>query len=235
MRILVVAAHPDDEVLGCGATYAKHAANGDEVFVVILAEGITSRQGKRDRESAAEELTTLGKAAKKANDILGVKSLTLHSFPDNRMDSVDLLDVVKVVEEHVKEVQPAIVFTHHIGDVNVDHDVTHRAVVTACRPQGGQSVDHLLYFEVASSTEWQTPEAGRVFSPNCFVDVEETLPLKLRALEAYSSEMRDWPHPRSIRAVEHLARWRGVTIETEAAEAFIIGRSIARQKKTFGN
>lgn len=223
-RILVIAAHPDDEILGCGGAMAKHVQNGDLVHVVILAEGMTSRDQQRDREKRKEELEELVTAAKMANKIIGVTSLEFHEFPDNRMDSVDLLDIVKVVEHFVSKFKPDIVYTHHIGDVNIDHNCIHKAVVTACRPVPNQSVKQLLFFEVASSTEWQPPSSAPIFAPNWFVDISNTLDLKLKALEAYAIEMREWPHSRSITALEHLAKWRGASVGVEAAEAFIAGR-----------
>ncbi|OHB70611.1 MAG: GlcNAc-PI de-N-acetylase [Planctomycetes bacterium RBG_16_43_13] len=225
-KILVIAAHPDDEVLGCGATIAMHAKKGDEVHVVILAEGVTSRDDRRDPKGRKSELSELSKAAHSANKILGVKSLTLHDFPDNRMDSLDRLDVIKVVEQLIDKYCPETVYTHHAGDVNVDHRIIHEAVVTACRPIPSQPVKILLFFEIPSSTEWQTPCSAASFIPNWFVDVSSTMDAKLQALVAYNSEMRSWPHARSIEAVTHLVKWRGATVGSEAAEAFVLGRNL---------
>jgi LmbE family N-acetylglucosaminyl deacetylase len=226
MQILVIAAHPDDEVLGCGGTIVKHVQNGDEVHVVILAEGVTSRDKVRERESRVGELSQLARAAHEAGRILGVQSVELHDFPDNRMDSVDLLDVVKVVEMAIDKYKPDMVYTHHAGDVNIDHRIVHQAVVTACRPLPGQCVKTLISFEVLSSSEWQTPGSAPAFVPNYFVDISNCLDKKLKALEAYESEIRFWPHPRSLAAVEHLARWRGATAGVEAAEGFVLGRKL---------
>jgi len=223
---LFIAAHPDDEVLGCGGTIVKHVQNGDEVHVVILAEGVTSRDKVRERESRAGELSQLAQAAHEAGRILGVQSVELHDFPDNRMDSVDLLDVVKVVETAIDRYKPDMVYTHHAGDVNIDHRIVHQAVVAACRPLPGQCVKTLLFFEVPSSSEWQTPSSAPAFFPNYFVDISDCLNKKLQALEAYRSEMRPWPHPRSLEAVEHLAHWRGATVGVEAAEGFVLGRKL---------
>lgn len=225
-QVLVFAAHPDDEVLGCGGTIAKYAQRGDEVHVVILAEGVTSRDAERNRENWSTELSLLAGAAGEAQRILGYTSLRLHDFPDNRMDSVDLLDVVKVVERHIERVWPEVVLTHHAGDLNIDHRRIHEAVVTACRPQPTNPVRTLLFFEVPSSSEWQPPGLGPAFVPNWFEDVSRTLAIKHRAFEAYGAEMRLWPHPRSIEAVTHLARWRGACVGSEAAEAFILGRNL---------
>ena len=226
MSILVVAAHPDDEVLGCGASVAKWAKAGNEVHVVILAEGATSRDATRNPEARIEELSTLAKAAQSAGEILGVTSVRLFNFPDNRMDSVDRLEVIKIGEEQIELVKPETVVTHHYGDINIDHQITHQAVVTACRPQPRESVRRLLVFEVPSSTEWQPPNTSPVFRPNWFEDVSKTLERKLQALEIYAEEMRTWPHSRSLQAVEHLARWRGSSVGYEAAEAFMLLREL---------
>lgn len=225
-RALVIAAHPDDEVLGCGATMARLAQQGWAVHVLIVAEGATSRGAQRDRGGATAELSELARAARAANDILGAASLALEAFPDNRMDSVDLLDVVKVVERSIEQHQPSVVLTHHAGDVNIDHRVLHDAVIAACRPLPGSGVRELLFFEVPSSTEWRPPASGPAFHPNVFVDVSAQLELKLKALGAYASEMRPFPHARSIEAVRALAMWRGASAGCAAAEAFILGRSL---------
>ncbi len=225
-KIAVIAAHPDDEVLGCGATIAKHIEKGDEVFVLILAEGITSRDRSREREEKLGELNELANAAQNANDILGTTLLTLKTFPDNRMDSLDILDITKIVEEFIQAHHPTIVYTHHSGDVNIDHRCIHEAVVTACRPMPGNEITTLLFFEIASSTEWQVPGTAQAFAPNWFIDISAQLDKKLRALRAYQSEMHPWPHARSIEAIDHLAKWRGATIGVNAAEAFILGRHI---------
>ena len=225
--VLVIAAHPDDEVLGCGASMARHVHDGDSVHVVILVEGMTSRDKKPDRSVRGDDLSKLGEAAKRANAILGVESLTLGNLPDNRLDTVPLLDITKLVEEHINTVKPDIVYTHHAGDLNIDHRLIHQAVVTACRPiPGNHLVDTLLFFEIASSTEWQTPGSASPFVPNWYMNISETLQIKKRALEEYESEMRPWPHARSIKAVIHLAHWRGANIGVEAAEAFMLGRRI---------
>jgi LmbE family N-acetylglucosaminyl deacetylase len=223
---LVVAAHPDDEVLGCGGTIARLSAEGWSVHVLIVAEGSTSRDPRRDRAAKEDELSALASAARAANAILGAASVTLGDLPDNRLDSVDLLDVVKMVESAVALRSPAVVFTHHRGDVNVDHALLHDAVVTACRPIPGATVRELLFFEVASSTEWRPPSSARAFEPTVFYDVSAHLATKIRALEAYACEMREFPHARSYRALEALARWRGASCGREAAEAFALGRMI---------
>lgn len=226
--VLVVAAHPDDELLGCAGTLARHVAAGDAVHIAILAEGSTSRDLQRDAGAREAELSALVLAARAAGQVLGVASVECLALPDNRMDSIDLLDIVKSVEALIERHRPQIVYTHHVGDVNVDHELTHRAVYTACRPLPGHPVERLLAYETVSSTEWTPPGSAAAFVPNWFVDITATLDRKLAALAAYESEMRDWPHPRSLRAVEHLARWRGATIGADAAEAFVLMRHVER-------
>ena len=226
-RVLVVAAHPDDEVLGCGGTIARHADAGDQVQVLIVAEGATSRQEQRDRLQANDELSALAQAAQKAGSILGAAGVEILDLPDNRLESLDRLDLIKRLEQRIDRHQPHVVYVHHAGDVNVDHRRLHEAVITACRPTPGQPVRRLLSFEVASSTEWQPPGSAPSFQPNWFVDITSQWPRKREALAAYASEMRAWPHARSIEALEHLARWRGAQVGVEAAEAFCLLRQLA--------
>lgn len=227
-NVLIVAAHPDDEVLGCGGAIAKHALHGDETYVFIMAEGLTSRDAARDAAARENELARLRVSSRLAADRLGVKDVLFAGFPDNRMDRLELLDVVKCVERAVENYRPEIVYTHHVGDVNIDHVITHRAVVTACRPLPEQSVKRLLFFETPSSTEWQTPGSSLHFVPDWFVDVSDTLSAKLEALRCYESEMRRWPYARSFEAVEYLAKYRGASVGLYAAEAFMLGRAIEK-------
>jgi LmbE family N-acetylglucosaminyl deacetylase len=222
---LVIAAHPDDEVLGCGGTIARLASEGWAVHVLIVAEGATSRDDSRNRGARAGELSELAQAAQAANAILGAASVVLGDLPDNRMDSVDLLDIVKTVEQAVARHRPSRVFTHHAGDLNIDHRLLHDAVLTACRPLPGSVVEELLFFEVASSTEWTPAASGPSFAPTVFYDISGHLDRKLAALEAYASEMRPFPHARSVTALAALARWRGASCGFEAAEAFALGRA----------
>ena len=228
MNVLVMAAHPDDEVLGCAGAMARHVLAGDKVQPVILAEGATSRDVDRNREERTAEINNLKEAALAASEVLGVLAPIFHDFPDNRMDGMERLDITKAIEGHIRDFKPEIIYSHHAGDVNIDHRCIHEAMIPATRPLPESGVNTLLFFEVASSTEWQPPGSASVFNPNWYINIAETLQLKLRALECYSSEMRDWPHARSIKAVEHLARWRGASVGAEAAEAFVLGRNIIK-------
>ena len=217
--ILVVAAHTDDEAMGCGGTIARHIAEGDEVHLLFMTDGVGSR------EVLAEEVIDRLNAAQQATQTLGVSSYTNLSFPDNRMDAVPLLDIVKEVEANISEIKPEIIYTHHIGDLNIDHQVTHKAVMTACRPQPGFSVKTIYAFEVLSSTEWQTPNLVP-FVPNVFINITDYLSTKINVCNAYYEEMREVPHSRSLQHIELLAKHRGYSIGVDAAEAFMLIREI---------
>lgn len=225
-KILVVAAHPDDEVLGVGGTILRHTAEGDTVRILLLAEGLTSRADTRDTAVCREALDALHTNTQRVARALGAECAELCKFPDNRMDSIMLLDVVKPIEHMIDKYHPDVVYTHHGGDVNVDHQRTHEAVVTACRALPGQCVNELYFFETPSSTEWQMMRADRAFLPALYVDVAATLAKKLDVLHLYDSEMRSFPHTRSYEAVEALAHWRGATAGLTAAEAFEVGRVV---------
>ena len=222
--VLVVGAHPDDEILGCGGTIARHVRAGDAVHVAIMGEGIMSRYAPGDGAPHDDERSRLGACARRAGDILGITSINFHSFPDNRMDGLDQLDVNRAVEGIVAGIRPTIVYTHHPFDLNVDHRCIHEGVLTACRPLPGASVRRILCFETPSSTEWQTALPQTAFVPNYYVDISDTLDAKIAALGEYASEMRPFPHPRSLEGVTHLARWRGACVSCAAAEAFTVAR-----------
>jgi N-acetylglucosamine malate deacetylase 1 len=223
----VIAAHPDDEILGCGGTIAKHIENGDHVHVLIVSEGLTSRDVERNVSARQNELSELAQTALLANKCVGSTSVTFLSMPDNRMDSVDLLDIVKEIELFKQKRTPEIIYTHNASDVNVDHQIVHKSVITACRPLPGESVKTILCFETASSTEWRPPMSRIAFMPNWFNSLsDKQMVRKIKALEAYKCEMRDFPHARSIKAIEALALWRGATVGNDYAEAFVLARKI---------
>jgi LmbE family N-acetylglucosaminyl deacetylase len=224
----VIAAHPDDEVLGCGATIVQLVRAGYTVHVLLMSDGETSREKFPDSIDP-RKLQLRKLSASWASEIMGCESILQLTFPDNRMDSVALLDVIKPIEEFIAEYEPSLILTHHSGDVNIDHRTVHEAVITACRPQPGFSVCELLFFEIPSSTEWRPPNSAVSFSPNWFVDVTETLDVKFLALEIYESELRSFPHPRSIKAIEAQAIWRGASVGVGAAEAFVLGRKLLRK------
>lgn len=218
--VLVVAAHTDDEALGCGGTIARHVAEGDTVYAVFLADGVTSRPS-----ATPEELERRNAAAERAHKILGISKSYMLGFPDNRMDSVPLLDIVQRLESVFNSVKPEVVYTHHCGDLNVDHRVSHQAVLTACRPVPGASVREVYAFEVLSATEWNTPGEAP-FIPTVFIDVSDYLETKMHALAAYELEMRGEPHSRSLINVSRLAEFRGNCVGRAAAEGFVLVRSL---------
>lgn len=216
-NILVIAAHPDDEVLGCGGTMARLAKEGNDVYALILGEGITSRDDKRDTSKRKKEIQSLRDQAKKANTLLGVKKTFIFDFPDNRFDTVALLDIIKTLENVKKEVKPDIVFTHSYGDLNIDHRITFEAVLTASRPIKGESVKEIYSFEVLSSTEWNFPLN---FSPDVFFDISDTLDIKLNAMKEYRFELKEYPHPRSLKGIKLNAEMWGMKMGLEYAEGF---------------
>ena len=219
-RVLVVAAHPDDEVLGCGGTIARHLAEGDEVHVIFMADGVGSRE-----ENFARELAIRNAAKERAMHILGVTSFSSLKLADNRMDGIELLDIVKKLETALSTIQPTTIYTHHYGDLNIDHQITHQAVLTACRPIPSSSVSEILTFEVISSTEW-SGHASLAFIPNVYVDIIDYWQLKLDALNAYSHELRPEPHSRSIKHLDALSKHRGACMGMNRAEAFMMVRCL---------
>lgn len=225
MSVLVVAAHPDDEILGCGGTMKRLTREGHEVRIAILAEGMSSRYAHRE-DADQQQLRHLHARAQQAADKVGAKELVLCKLPDNRLDTVPLLDVVKLVEELVARFQPEVIYTHHPGDLNVDHGVVYRAVLTATRPLAGQCVREIYAFEVPSSTEWAFQRLEPSFRPNVFVDITETLEAKIEALACYDTETRKFPHPRSAEALRAIAARWGSVAGLQAAEAFELIRSV---------
>jgi LmbE family N-acetylglucosaminyl deacetylase len=222
-NILIAAAHPDDEILGCAGTAARLAKEGHNIYTLILGEGVTSRDETRQRAKREKEIAQLKQSIWEANGVIGVNEVFSYDFPDNRFDSVPLLEIVKVIEQVKAKVNPEIVFTHFKQDLNIDHRVTFRAVLTATRPVPGERVKEIYSFEVLSSTEWNYPLR---FSPDCFFDISATMDLKLTAMDKYSSELRGYPHPRSIQGIRINAEHWGMKIGVMYAEAFKVVRLI---------
>jgi len=225
LRVLVIAAHPDDEVLGCGATMGRLVQEGNDVRIAILAEGLTSRSHARE-DTDAHELMELRVQAKQAADLLGIKDVTFYDLPDNRLDTVPLLDVVKIVEQLIARIQPARIYTHHAGDLNMDHVVVSRAVMIATRPVADCKVKKVYQFEVPSSTEWAFQQFEPSFRPNVFMDIAETLDAKVTAMSCYETEARIFPHPRSPEALRAIATRWGTVAGFQAAEVFQLVRAL---------
>jgi len=220
-RALCIAAHPDDEILGAGATMAALSDGGCEVHVLVLGEGVGARFEHDERPD--DEVVELAGELRRAAEIIGATPHQLN-LPDNRFDQWDMLDVAQAVERVKAEVDPDLVFTHHGGDMNVDHRVTANATLTAFRPVPGERPVTLLAFETLSSTEWNP--AGPPFAPNWYEDAAPGLERKVAAMDAYRHELREWPHPRSLEGIRTLARRHGMTVGLDAAEAFMLLRHV---------
>ncbi len=216
-KILIVAAHPDDEVLGCFGTVSKLIKEGYEAYTLILGEGKTSRDEKRLVENKKDEMRILNNEIQKANDVIGIKKVFVETFPDNRFDSVDLLDIIKVISKVKEVVKPDIIFTHYEHDLNIDHQITYKAVITATRPMENECVKEIYSFEILSSTEWNYPLS---FSPDTYYDVSDTIDLKIEAMKEYTSELCEYPHPRSVEGIELNAKYQGMRIGKRYVEAF---------------
>ncbi|MBI2075735.1 MAG: PIG-L family deacetylase [Candidatus Aenigmarchaeota archaeon] len=223
-KILVVAAHPDDETIGAGGTIINHINKGDEVHILILGEGVTSRYEKRELANPGE-LVKLKNDFKDCMKILNVKNFYFCDMPDNRFDQIDMLDVTKIVEKYIEKIRPAVIYTHHFGDLNIDHRITHDAVVVAARPVRFD-VKKILCFETVSSTDFASYTRQNIFVPNYFVDITKTLNKKLLALEKFRGEIKEPPHPRSIKNIKMLAHLRGSFINRKYAEAFSVVRVV---------
>lgn len=221
--LLLIFAHPDDEILGCGGTVARLIKEGWKAFTLILGEGITSRDDKRNRKIRKKEMEELKTNSLEANNILGVEEVFFYEFPDNRFDTVSLLDIVKKIEKIKSDVKPDIIFTHYYNDLNIDHKITYQAVITATRPTKIETVKEIYSCEILSSTEWNYPLS---FNPDTYFDISSTFNFKIDAIKKYESELRDYPHPRSLKGIEILAKYRGMQVGVKYAEGFKTVRKI---------
>lgn len=219
MKVLVVAAHPDDEILGVGGTVRKHALAGDEVRLLIACEGVSMRYEDTHHERVMRQ-------AREAGEILGVAEVLFGEFPDQRLDTLPRVDVFAKIEALVQALRPDVVYTHFGGDVNHDHQILFQAVQVATRPYSAPFVREVLAFETPSATEWGTPAVQGSFVPQIFVDVSTTLDDKIQAFCRYEREVRPAPHPRSPEALRARAYTWGSVIGVNAAEPFMVVRAI---------
>lgn len=219
-KILIVAAHPDDEVLGCFGTVAKLIKQGAEAYTLVLGEGKTSR-GETDKE----EMEELDREFEMANKTIGIKAIFREHFPDNCFDKVSLLEIVKAVEGIKENIKPDIIFTHFQHDLNIDHRIAYQAVLTATRPMHDEVVKQIYSFEVLSSTEWNFSSS---FSGNVFFDIHDTIADKLKAMQCYQSELRTYPHPRSLEGIKLNAQLQGMRVGLQYAESFLLVRDVRR-------
>ncbi|MBU0546247.1 PIG-L family deacetylase [Patescibacteria group bacterium] len=219
-KVLVVAAHPDDELLGVAGTLSLHIERGDKVEVLILGQGALSRD-----KAGEAEIELLHEQALAAARIIGIQNVRFEYLPDNAFDTVGILVITKLVERVIAEVRPDILYTHHAHDLNVDHRLTFQAVTTACRPCSRNLPQEVYTFETLSSSEWQS-KSEEPFRPNVYIDISSTLEKKVSALNEYKSEMRPYPHSRSLEGVRILAQYRGLEAGIKFAEAFHLERRI---------
>jgi LmbE family N-acetylglucosaminyl deacetylase len=224
MKVLVIAAHPDDEVYGMGGTIAKLASQGDKVYVLIVTDGCTSQY--RHSSNLDEILKRKYEEAKRANDVLGVQKIFYGNLPDMRLDITEHIEVNNVIENVVKEIEPDVVYTHFYGDVNLDHQCVYRSTLVAVRPLPGQSVKELYCYRVPSSTEWSPQNSSTTFMPNVYSDISNYFMKKYDAIMQYQTEIKDYPHPRSIECVEKLDFCTGLKCGLASAEEFMLLRKI---------
>ena len=219
--LMVIAAHPDDEVLGCGGTLARLKKRNCIINTVFVSDGVSSRENNNFKNKKL--INKRYSFAKRVGKILGSKRVEFLSFPDNNLDQVGLLKVVKELEKKIKKYKPDTILTHSLKDLNIDHKLVHMSVITATRPQNLNTVKKIYSFEILSSTEWNFSENN--FKPNHFIDISKELKLKIKVMKIYKSELRKWPHPRSIYGIEILSKYRGQSVGMRAAEAFSLVRS----------
>jgi LmbE family N-acetylglucosaminyl deacetylase len=213
-KVLVIAAHPDDETLGMGGTIHKLSSLGSAVRVVFLSDGVGSR------DSIRESIENRRAAAVNALKLLNCSDVLFYNYPDNSMDSVPLIEIVKTIEKNISDFSPTVLFTHFPHDLNVDHRITSQACLVAARPKVNHKIKSLLYFEVQSSTEWNF--GASQFTPNLFVDISDSFEVKANALKEYHVEIEAFPEARSFAGIEARSTVRGVTVGVSKAEAFQI-------------
>jgi LmbE family N-acetylglucosaminyl deacetylase len=221
MNVLVVAAHPDDEVLGVGGAAALHAERGDRVTIAIMCEGVSVRYA----QSRKDEVRAQSEAAAK---ILGAADLHLGDLPEQRLETLPISEVALHIERLIEKVQPTRIYTHFAGDINRDHRVLAEATLIAARPYAAPSVRDILMYETPSSTEWSSPQLPPVFQPTLFTEISSVLEKKLDAFSQYTAELRDYPHPRSLQALRERARYWGSLVNQAAVEPFAVARMVIR-------
>lgn len=222
MNVLVIAAHPDDEVCGMGGTIAKLASKGDKVYVLFVTDGCTSQY--RHCSNLDEILKRKYEEAKRATDVLGVKKIFFGDLPDMRLDNIDHIEVNNVIENVVKEIEPEAVYTHFYGDVNLDHQCVYKSTLVAVRPLPGQSVKEVYCYSVPSSTEWTAGTSSTTFMPNVYVDISNYAEKKYAAFAEYKTEVREFPHPRSVEHMKALDTAVGLQVGLGRSESFMLLR-----------
>lgn len=220
-RILVIASHPDDEVLGCGGVMARHAAAGDEVHVLVMSRGVEEMFPAELIARTREELAV-------AHSLIGVKTATFLDFPAPKLGMVPGHQLADALLGQLRKIRPDVLYIPHQGDLHSDHKATYWAALVAARPIGGTSPSRVLCYETLSETEWGAPSSSEAFVPTVFVNIAKYIPLKLRAMACYETQLQAPPHPRSLKAIKALAVYRGAAISVAAAEAFVLVREVSR-------
>ena len=220
--VLVIAAHPDDEVLGAGGTIAKLSAEGAECHLLIVTDGSSSQY--RDSDHLAEIIEAKKMETKGCADILGFKSIHYGELPDMKLDKTPHITINQIIERVIDEIQPDTVLTHFWGDVNRDHQEVYKSTLVAVRPVMGQMVKELYCYKVPSSTEWTPNKADTMFMPNVFVDIEKYADQKYKAFACYSTELREYPHPRSVQYLQETDMAAGLRVGMLATEEFVLRR-----------
>jgi len=221
--ILVIVAHTDDETLGLGGTIARHVKGGDKVYGLSMTDGVGARLQKDINAIKIRQQASIN-----ASKILGLVWLEAGKFPDNSMDSVPLLEIVRFIEKVKIQINPDIIYTHSSADLNIDHRVVNQAILTAFRPHSEENWQEIRAFEVASATDYGHKSVTNTFYPNLYIDITDTWENKLAALNEYSMEMKNSPHSRSFDGLENLAKYRGNQVGLDYAEAFEIIKKIVR-------
>ena len=220
--VLIVVSHTDDETLGMGGTIAKHVQSGDNVYAMSMTDGLSSRGSVSKKEINSRDVSS-----EQAAKILGFKWIRKGNFPDNQIDKVPLIEIIKFIEIVKDEIKPTIIYTHSAADLNIDHQIAYKATITACRPLKKSSVEKILSFEVLSSTDWAAFN-NKSFQPNYFVNITNQIKDKIKSISFYKSELRKYPHSRSLKAIETLSRSRGTSAGFKFAEAFFIVRELEK-------
>lgn len=220
-NFVIIAAHPDDEAFGCAGTVAKLIKNNWKAHLLFFTDGVSARKNHKNLKNKIKRRKF---SALRSSKLLGITNVKFLSFPDNGLDKVKLIEIIKEIESYIEQFKPEIIFTHSNADLNIDHEIINRAVITATRPKPNYCVKKILLFETLSSTEWIFSGKKNNFEPNYFVDIKDTIKLKIRAIKAYKAELRRWPHPRSVNGAKILANYRGQSVGFEFAEAFFLLR-----------
>lgn len=226
-RILVIAAHPDDEVLGMGGTIAKYATQGSEIALLIVTDGSTSQY--KDNPNLKDIIIEKKLETQNCADLLGIKKIYYGNLPDMKLDTVPHVEVNEVIGKVILDFSPTAVFTHFSGDVNKDHQCVYKSTLVACRPTPEQCVEKLFLYSVPSSTEWNLQASHTTFFPNWYENIEgDFADIKYKAMNCYKEELREYPHPRSIEYLQNADKAEGNRVGMKIAESFMLVRNLMK-------